>query len=445
LVAPCFVVGKLRVVGYARAARDDCMAKPSSSKKPAPKAALKAPPKAAAKASPTAEAKAPRKGVPVVKAASKSATTQASGAKPAAPKPTAAQSPVGGRKDEAAGNRAAKPATRAAPGKATGASKARTAPLPKPPPIIAAKVELRPPPPPKHRAVLAAAAHAAATHAAATHAADTHAAAGAGSAGAGAPSVDVSGALGGNSAAGAASGLTGSPDLADATMLRPSRPPTPVTGTAAMKNLAQRNAAALRPSTDPAEISSEAQRILAEGDTAAVQALGEALSAERSIPQTCKVLDDVLAAKPDLLTGLVDRFVTLVASPHKRTVQTAAAALPVMARLAPARVARHLQALTERFPACSETGKDGLVSTFAALCMASVAYQKRLEPVLELALSSADPKSLQRWAEIILPSLKGEPHARARAVVENRLPSMPRPLAQPIATFLGIKLRPAAS
>jgi hypothetical protein len=450
LVAPCFVVGKLRVVGYARAARDDRMAKPSSSKKPAPKAALKAPPKAAAKASPTAEAKAPRKGVPVVKAASKSATTQASGAKPAAPKPaapkptapkpTAAQSPVGGRKDDAAGNRAAKPATRAAPGKATGASKARTAPLPKPPPIIAAKVELRPPPPPKHRAVLAAAAHAAATHAAATHAA-----AGAGSAGAGAPSVDVSGALGGNSAAGAASGLTGSPDLADATMLRPSRPPTPVTGTAAMKNLAQRNAAALRPSTDPAEISSEAQRILAEGDTAAVQALGEALSAERSIPQTCKVLDDVLAAKPDLLTGLVDRFVTLVASPQKRTVQTAAAALPVMARLAPARVARHLQALTERFPACSETGKDGLVSTFAALCMASVAYQKRLEPVLELALSSADPKSLQRWAEIILPSLKGEPHARARAVVENRLPSMPRPLAQPIATFLGIKLRPAAS
>jgi hypothetical protein len=470
LVAPCFVVGKLRVVGYARAARDDRMAKPSSSKKPAPKAALKAPPKAAAKASPTAEAKAPRKGVPVVKAASKSATTQASGAKPAAPKPaapkptapkpTAAQSPVGGRKDDAAGNRAAKPATRAAPGKATGASKARTAPLPKPPPIIAAKVELRPPPPPKHRAVLAAAAHAAATHAAATlaaathaadtraadtRAADTRAAAGAGSAGAGAPSVDVSGALGGNSAAGAASGLTGSPDLADATMLRPSRPPTPVTGTAAMKNLAQRNAAALRPSTDPAEISSEAQRILAEGDTAAVQALGEALSAERSIPQTCKVLDDVLAAKPDLLTGLVDRFVTLVASPQKRTVQTAAAALPVMARLAPARVARHLQALTERFPACSETGKDGLVSTFAALCMASVAYQKRLEPVLELALSSADPKSLQRWAEIILPSLKGEPHARARAVVENRLPSMPRPLAQPIATFLGIKLRPAAS
>lgn len=226
---------------------------------------------------------------------------------------------------------------------------------------------------------------------------------------------------------------------------RPSRPPAPVTGTAAMKSLAQRNAAALRPATDPSDMSGEAQRILTEGDATAVLALGEALAAERQVSATCKILDDVLAAKPDLLVGLVDRFVVLVAAPNKRTVQTVAVALPVMARLAPARVARHLQALTDRFPECNEVGKDGLVSTFAALCMASVAYQKRLEPVLELALASADPKTLQRWAEIILPSLKGEPHARARAVVEGRLPAMPRPLAQPIATFLGIKLRPAAS
>jgi hypothetical protein len=223
---------------------------------------------------------------------------------------------------------------------------------------------------------------------------------------------------------------------------RPSRPPAPVTGTAAMKNLAQRNAAALRPATDLSEISAEATRILAENDAAAVLALGEAIAAERQLPASCKILDEVLAAKPELVVGLVDRFVVLVASPQKRTVQSVALALPVMARLAPARVARHLQPLTERFTETNEVGKDGLVSTFAALCMASVAYQKRLEPVLEFALSSADPKTLQRWAEIILPSLKGEPHARARAVVEGRLPAMPRPLAQPIASFLGIKLRP---
>lgn len=158
-----------------------------------------------------------------------------------------------------------------------------------------------------------------------------------------------------------------------------------------------------------------------------------------------RVLEEVLARKPEMLVPQIERLVSVVSSPHRRAVQTAAMALPVMARLAPARVARHLPLLTERFSSTSDVAKDGLVATFAALCTASVAYQKRLEPVLELALSSAEPMLLQRWAETILPSLKGEPHARARAVVEARLPVIPRAQAQPIANFLGIKLRPAAA
>ena len=227
--------------------------------------------------------------------------------------------------------------------------------------------------------------------------------------------------------------------------LRPTRPPAPITGTAAMKTLAQRHAATLRPATDPMEMSTDAARIIETNDANAVLLLGDGMSSEKLVNATCKTVDDILAAKPDLLVGLVDRFVVLIASPHKRTIQSVALALPVMARVAPARVARHLQALTERFPETNEVGKDGLVSTFAALCMASVAYQKRLEPVLDVALSTADAKTLQRWAEIILPSLKGEPHARARAVVDGRLPALPRALSQPIATFLGIKLRPVVS
>ena len=212
-----------------------------------------------------------------------------------------------------------------------------------------------------------------------------------------------------------------------------------------MKTLAQRHAATLRPATDPMEMSTDAARIIETNDANAVLLLGDGMSSEKLVNATCKTVDDILAAKPDLLVGLVDRFVVLIASPHKRTIQSVALALPVMARVAPARVARHLQALTERFPETNEVGKDGLVSTFAALCMASVAYQKRLEPVLDVALSTADAKTLQRWAEIILPSLKGEPHARARAGVEGRLPALPRALSQPIATFLGIKLRPVVS
>ena len=42
---------------------------------------------------------------------------------------------------------------------------------------------------------------------------------------------------------------------------------------------------------------------------------------------------------------------------------------------------------------------------------------------------------------LVLPALKGEPHARARGVVEARLYRIPRAIAQQIADFLKIKLR----
>ncbi len=188
-----------------------------------------------------------------------------------------------------------------------------------------------------------------------------------------------------------------------------------------------------------------ARAIVETGDASAIaEHAADLLSGKPTALATgARVLEEVLARKPEMLVPQIERLVAVVGSPQRRAVQTAAMALPVMARLAPARVARHLPVLTERFGTTSDVAKDGLVATFAALCTASVAYQKRLEPVLELALSTADAAILQKWAETILPSLKGEPHARARAVVEARLPNIPRAQAQPIATFLGIKLRPA--
>jgi len=183
--------------------------------------------------------------------------------------------------------------------------------------------------------------------------------------------------------------------------------------------------------------------IVAELQTTQIITLGAQLVDDRpaTATQAARVLEEVLAIKPEMLVTIIDRFVTGVLGENARVVQTCAAALPHMARLAPARVARHLQLLTDSFSAASPLGKDGLVRTFAALCSASVAYQKRLEPVLDLALGQADPKTLVRWTEIVLPALKGEPHARARSVVEARVADLPRPIAQKLADFLGIKLR----
>jgi hypothetical protein len=106
-------------------------------------------------------------------------------------------------------------------------------------------------------------------------------------------------------------------------------------------------------------------------------------------------------------------------------------------------VAKHLKTLQAAFPTAAALSKDGLVRTFVALCVASVTYQKRLIENFELALRTADPEQLPRWVEHILPALKGEPYAQARAVVEQRLndPQLERGIAQHVADTIGVKLR----
>jgi hypothetical protein len=156
-----------------------------------------------------------------------------------------------------------------------------------------------------------------------------------------------------------------------------------------------------------------------------------------------KVLEEVVNLKPELLAPHIERLVAGLASDRARVAQCSAHALPILARVAPAKVAKHLPTLQGSFSTASEVARDGLVRTFVSLCLASVTYQKRLIEVFEQALREADPKVLARWVELILPALKGEPYAQARTVAEHRLnePDLPRAVAQRVAELLGVKLR----
>ncbi|HKU38574.1 MAG TPA: hypothetical protein VJR89_10520 [Polyangiales bacterium] len=156
-----------------------------------------------------------------------------------------------------------------------------------------------------------------------------------------------------------------------------------------------------------------------------------------------KVLEEVANHKPELLAPHIERLVSALNAERPKIAQCSAHCLPILARVAPAKVAKHLKTLQGSFGTASEIARDGLVRTFVSLCLASVTYQKRLIDVFEQALREADPKTLVRWVELILPALKGEPYAQARAVAEQRLtePELPRPVAQRVAELLGVKLR----
>lgn len=189
-----------------------------------------------------------------------------------------------------------------------------------------------------------------------------------------------------------------------------------------------------------------AEQILAEPMTmqAKIADLGQQLIETKTTPATnaARVLHEILALEVAPLVPLVEKFARSITSKNKRVVQASADALPAIAKIQPARVAKHLDTiLLSSFEDANDDGKDGLVRTFATLCAASVAYQKRLEPVLTTALQGADGKTLLRWSQKVLPALKGEPHARAREVVQARLYRIPSNYAREIAEFLGIRLR----
>jgi hypothetical protein len=189
------------------------------------------------------------------------------------------------------------------------------------------------------------------------------------------------------------------------------------------------------------ELSANAAAILGGNDMLLLQSV-QALEQEgRAASMAARVVEEVIAHKPQLGAPHIGRLVKILVNGPARGAQAAATTLPVLAKVAPAKVARHLEVLREGFANASDVAKDGMVRVFIALCIASVAYQRRVIDVLEKALAGAEPKLLVQWTELALPALKGEPHAQARAVVEQRLYELPKPQAQRIADFLGVKLR----
>src|SRR5690606_24998741 len=106
------------------------------------------------------------------------------------------------------------------------------------------------------------------------------------------------------------------------------------------------------------------------GDERVAQRIAEQASlllegAPTAATQAARVLDEIGKQKIELIVPIVTELTKAIFSKNKRVAQMAADALPQLARTAPARVARHLDALKGGFASASPEGKDGLVRTFS--------------------------------------------------------------------------------
>lgn len=205
--------------------------------------------------------------------------------------------------------------------------------------------------------------------------------------------------------------------------------------------------------TDGGKVEAKAKQSVAEKRAAELLAGGQidekiatlitSLSDSRTTTavEAARVTEVIAETSPAHLSSHVEELCALLLNERKRVVQASARALPRITKVAPAKVAKHLQTLDTSFDDGIDAAKDGIIRTITALCIASVAYQKRVEPLIHRALNGADGKVLLEWSKILLPALKGEPHANAREVVESMLNRIPREQAQKIAEVLNIRLR----
>ena len=168
----------------------------------------------------------------------------------------------------------------------------------------------------------------------------------------------------------------------------------------------------------------------------------ERLSAgSRTAAASARVLEELIVTDAALLVPHIEALLTALSSPVKVVQEKAAMMLPILAAEAPAKLAKRLLPVEEYWAAATPRVRDGIMRAFAALCQASVAYQRRLEGSLSAAFAAATAKELLAWVELILPAMKGEPYANLRQVAVRRLATLPKASAQKLADQLGESLR----
>lgn len=152
-------------------------------------------------------------------------------------------------------------------------------------------------------------------------------------------------------------------------------------------------------------------------------------------------LRDVAEREPKLLGPVIGRLARQTRHPDPVVAAACGAILAELCKTSPAKVAKQIDTLTDALSDAGPAARDGIVHTFIALCAASVVYQRRLGGTLSQALAGADMQQLSSWAQLMLPTLKGEPYANAREIVEQRLSDLPRTEGQALCATIGVSYR----
>lgn len=166
-----------------------------------------------------------------------------------------------------------------------------------------------------------------------------------------------------------------------------------------------------------------ASRVAQARDSAAVSELVAGLAhTDPALASDCiKTLYEIGYIDPSLIAPFVQQFLALLKSRNNRLVWGGMIALAVIAPLAHAELAAHVQ----QFMAVAKTGSvittDNAIKALAAIAARQPSARAVVCPFLLEHLATCRPKEVAQHAEASTPALEGEFRARFQAVLRSRL------------------------
>ena len=150
-----------------------------------------------------------------------------------------------------------------------------------------------------------------------------------------------------------------------------------------------------------------ARDLAAKQDRAGIHEIAENLwNKDKNIQADCiKVLYEIGALEPKLITDYSEDFVKLLRSKNNRLVWGGMTALAEVTKADPGAVFKHLDEIKKAKESGSDITVDNAISTLAWTACANDKYNKVIFPYLLKHLSSCRPKEVPQHAEKTLPAV----------------------------------------
>jgi hypothetical protein len=166
-----------------------------------------------------------------------------------------------------------------------------------------------------------------------------------------------------------------------------------------------------------------ARSLAAKKDRAGIREIAANLwNRDKNIQADCiKVLYEVGAIEPSLISTYVDDFVKLLRSKNNRMVWGAMTALGAAAQANPDAVFKHFDAIRKAKETGSVITVDNSITALAHTAAAKGKYNRAIFPYLLKHLSSCRPKEVPQHSEKTLPAVNDSNKTQFIKVLEKRM------------------------